>query len=86
MELHILSQAPKRSCYGANPYAYHEKLRELETRIQEKDRNLSLPDTFSNVRVVSRHAMEVERSLNRGTDKANSLSHLVQVDYTGEES
>ena len=77
-------QAPKRSRYGANPMADSEKNSELERRIQDKERMLSMPDTFSNIRVVSRHAMEVERSLHRGTEKALCLSHLVQVDPTSE--
>ena len=43
-----------------------------------REENLSSPDLYSNVRVLSRHALEVEQSLQKGTEKANNLSHLVQ--------
>ena len=43
-----------------------------------REEALSSPDLYSNVRVLSRHALEVEQSLQKGTEKANSLSHLVQ--------
>ena len=55
-----------------------QRLDELQKIIDEKEKALSKPDSFSNVSVLSRHAMEVERSLHRGTEKANHFSHLVQ--------
>lgn len=51
---------------------------DLEKRIQMREEVLASPDLYSNVRVLSRHALEVEQSLQKGTEKANSLSHLVQ--------
>ncbi|KAL9972608.1 hypothetical protein ACROYT_G018944 [Oculina patagonica] len=71
-------KAPKRGRYGVNPVAEQEKLNELQKRIQMREEALSSPDLYSNVRVLSRHALEVEQSLQKGTEKANSLSHLVQ--------
>lgn len=53
-------------------------MNELEKRIQMREEVLSSPDLYSNVRVLSRHALEVEQSLQKGTEKANNLSHLVQ--------
>ncbi|XP_068701957.1 RNA-binding protein 41-like isoform X1 [Montipora foliosa] len=73
-----LPKAPKRSRYGANPAAEQEKLKDLETRIKKHEEALSVPDLYSNVRVLSRHALEVEQSLQKGTPKGSSLSHLVQ--------
>lgn len=71
-------KAPKRGRYGINPVAEQEKVNDLEKRIQMREEALSSPDLYSNVRVLSRHALEVEQSLQKGTEKANSLSHLVQ--------
>jgi len=71
-------KAPKRSRYGINPIAEQEKISDLEKRIHMREEALSSPDLYSNVRVLSRHALEVEQSLQKGTEKANSLSHLVQ--------
>lgn len=73
-----ITKAPKIGRYGANPVAEQEKLHELEKRIQRREEALSSPELFSNVRVLSRHALEVEQSLHRGTEKGSSLSHLVQ--------
>jgi len=73
-----VSKAPKRSRYGANPAAEEEKLKELEKRIRIREEALSTPDLYSNVRTLSRHALEVEQSLLKGTTKGSSLSHLVQ--------
>ena len=53
-------------------------MNDLEKRIQMREEALSSPDLYSNVRVLSRHALEVEQSLQKGTEKANNLSHLVQ--------
>ena len=53
-------------------------MNELAKRIQMREEALSSPDLYSNVRVLSRHALEVEQSLQKGTEKANSFSHLVQ--------
>lgn len=74
----LIAQAPKIGRYGANPVAEQEKLHELEKRIQRREEALSSPELFANVRVLSRHALEVEQSLHRGTEKGSSLSHLVQ--------
>lgn len=74
----LIFQAPKRGRFGANPVAEQEKLNDLEKRIHMREEALSSPDLYSNVRVLSRHALEVEQSLQKGTEKANSLSHLVQ--------
>lgn len=71
-------KAPKRGRYGINPIAEQEKVSDLEKRIQMREEVLASPDLYSNVRVLSRHALEVEQSLQKGTEKANSLSHLVQ--------
>lgn len=73
-----LSKAPKRNRFGANPAAEQEKLKDLETRIKKREEALAEPDLYSNVRVLSRHALEVEQSLQKGTPKASHLSHLVQ--------
>ena len=48
-----------------------------------REEALSAPDLYSNVRVLSRHALEVEQSLQKGTLKASSLSHLVQPRLQG---
>lgn len=74
----FLPKAPKRIRYGANPSAEQEKLQDLEERIRMHEEALSRPDMYSNVRVLSRHALEVEQSLQKGTPKGSSLSHLVQ--------
>lgn len=71
-------KAPKRGRYGANPAAEQEKLNDLEKRIKMREEALTAPDLYSNVRVLSRHALEVEQSLQKGTPKGSSLSHLVQ--------
>ena len=44
---------------------------------------LTVPDLYSNVRVLSRHALEVEQSLHKGTVKERSLNHLVQPKKQG---
>ena len=46
---------------------------------------LSAPDLYSNVRVLSRHALEVEQSLLKGSPKGSGLSHLVQPRLQGME-
>lgn len=48
-----------------------------------REEALSTPDLYSNVRVLSRHALEVEQSLQKGTPKASSLRHLVQPRLQG---
>lgn len=76
-------QAPKRNRFGANPAAEQKKLKELETRVRKREEALAEPDLYSNVRVLSRHALEVEQSLQKGTPKASHLSHLVQQRQQG---
>jgi len=58
-------------------------LKDLETRIKKREEALAEPDLYSNVRVLSRHALEVEQSLQKGTPKASHLSHLVQQRQQG---
>jgi len=58
-------------------------LQQIQKKIEEKEKSLLKPDSFSNVQNLSRHAMEVEMSLNKGTDKADTLKHLVQLDKSG---
>ena len=48
-----------------------------------REEALSTPDLYSNVRTLSRHALEVEQSLLKGTAKGSSLSHLVQPKLQG---
>ena len=53
------------------------------TKNKKREEALSEPDLYSNVRVLSRHALEVEQSLQKGTPKAGHLSHLVQQRQQG---
>ncbi|XP_070540063.1 RNA-binding protein 41-like [Ptychodera flava] len=68
----------KRSKLGMAPAAYRAKLSEIERKIQSREEELAEtePERFASVKVMSRHEMEIEKSLFRGTDKADLLSHL----------
>ena len=48
-----------------------------------REEALSVPDLYSNVRMLSRHALEVEQSLLKGSPKGSGLSHLVQPRLQG---
>lgn len=78
-----LFQAPKRGRFVANPEAEQKKIKDLEERIKIREDALTVPDLYSNVRVLSRHALEVEQSLHKGTVKERSLNHLVQPKKQG---
>ncbi|XP_048589812.1 RNA-binding protein 41 isoform X1 [Nematostella vectensis] len=78
----MVPKEAKRSNYGADPLAEKQRLEELKKKIEDKEKALSAPDSFSNVHLLSRHAMEVEMSLNRGTERAKDFKHLVQVSST----
>lgn len=78
-----LFQAPKRGRFVANPEAEQKKIKDLEERIKVREDALTIPDLYSNVRVLSRHALEVEQSLHKGTVKERSLNHLVQPKKQG---
>ncbi|CAB4040409.1 RNA-binding 41-like, partial [Paramuricea clavata] len=67
----------KRRNYGINPEIEHDRRKAIQKKIESKEQKLAQETTFSNVRTMSRHAMEVEKSLNRGTEKSNVFSHLV---------
>ncbi|CAH3029833.1 unnamed protein product [Porites evermanni] len=73
-----IPKAPKRGRFVANPEAEQKKIKDLEERIKMREDALTVPDLYSNVRVLSRHALEVEQSLHKGTVKERSLNHLVQ--------
>ena len=73
----LLSKSSKRSNYGINPEIEHERRKAIQKKIERKEEKLAQETTFSNVRTMSRHAMEVEKSLNRGTEKSNAFSHLL---------
>lgn len=62
-----------------------ERLAKLQQKIEEKEKSLAKPDSFSNVQHLSRHAMEVEMSLNKGTEKADNFKHLVQLGKPGKD-
>lgn len=78
-----LFQAPKRGRFVANPEAEQKKIKDLEERVKVREDALTIPDLYSNVRVLSRHALEVEQSLHKGTVKERSLNHLVQPKKQG---
>lgn len=77
----LVSKESKRRNYGVNPSIEFDRRKAIQEKIRSKEEQLSRQTTFSNVRSMSRHAMEVEKSLNRGTEKSNTLSHLVQSHY-----
>ncbi|XP_077992138.1 RNA-binding protein 41-like [Glandiceps talaboti] len=68
----------KKSKLGMAPAAYAAKLKNIERKIKSREEKLAEkePETFSHVKVMSRHEMEIEKSLYRGTDRADQLSHL----------
>lgn len=74
------SQDLKRSKYGINPEVEHDRRKAIQEKIESKKQKLAQETTFSNVKTLSRHAMEVEKSLNRGTEKSNAFSHLLHFD------
>ena len=55
----------------------HNRRKAIQEKIENKKQKLAKEPTFSNVKTLSRHAMEVEKSLNRGTEKSNAFSHLL---------
>ena len=73
----FLCQNLKRSNYGINPEVEDDRRKAIEEKIESKKQKLAQETTFSNVKTLSRHAMEVEKSLNRGTEKSNAFSHLL---------
>ncbi|XP_028400022.1 RNA-binding protein 41-like isoform X2 [Dendronephthya gigantea] len=73
----LLRKDSTRSNYGVNPEVEHDRRKAIQDKIKSKEQKLSQEISFSNVRKMSRHAMEVEKSLNRGTEKSNAFSHLL---------
>ena len=55
----------------------------MESRIQSHDTSAVKPDTFTSAKSLTRLEMEIERSLHRGTDKADKLKHLVTLKEKG---
>jgi hypothetical protein len=55
----------------------NDRRKAIQRKIESKEQKLAQETTFSNVRTMSRHAMEVEKSLNRGTEKSRAFSHLL---------
>ena len=66
-----------------NPDIELDRRNTIQEKIRTKQQQLSQETTFSNVRSMSRHAMEVEKSLNRGTKKSNAFTHLIQSQNKG---
>lgn len=74
----LVTKNSKRRNYGVNPAIEVDRRNTIQEKIQTKQEQLSQETTFSNVRSMSRHALEVEKSLNKGTKKSDALTHLVQ--------
>lgn len=73
----LFCQGCVQSNYGVNPEVEKDRRVAIQEKIQRKKESLSQQTTFSNVRTMSRHAMEVEQSLNKGTEKSMAFSHLL---------
>ncbi|XP_046852262.1 RNA-binding protein 41-like [Xenia sp. Carnegie-2017] len=73
----LLNEDCVQSNYGVNPEVEKDRRVAIQEKIQRKKESLSQQTTFSNVRTMSRHAMEVEQSLNKGTEKSMAFSHLL---------
>ncbi|XP_006815468.1 RNA-binding protein 41-like [Saccoglossus kowalevskii] len=76
---HFTGMPTKKRKSSMDPLAYKNKVKEIKRRIELRKTVLSAkqPETFLHVKSMSRHEMEIERSLYHGTDKAESLNHLI---------
>ena len=52
-------------------------------KIESHDDSLKSEASFSNAREMTRHELEIEQSLYRGTKKADELKHLVKAKTQG---
>uniref|UniRef100_A0A6I8MZQ3 RRM domain-containing protein n=1 Tax=Ornithorhynchus anatinus TaxID=9258 RepID=A0A6I8MZQ3_ORNAN len=77
------SEAKVRGRLGAAPEATLERLRNIEEKISERQRILSLPQRFAGSKQLNRREMEIENALFQGTDRHSFLRALY---YQGTDS
>ncbi|XP_064404701.1 RNA-binding protein 41-like isoform X2 [Halichondria panicea] len=85
IELKLIQANPaaKKRRLGAEPSAQRERINAVNQKISERLKMIEEPTTYHGVKPMSRHAMEVERSLFRGSDGGNSLDHLTREERGG---
>uniref|UniRef100_A0A286Y1C9 RNA-binding protein 41 n=1 Tax=Cavia porcellus TaxID=10141 RepID=A0A286Y1C9_CAVPO len=70
----------KRTKLKATPEAIQNRLQDIEERISERQRILSLPQRFSKSKQLTRREMEIEKSLFQGADRHSFLKALYYQD------
>ncbi|XP_001514134.3 RNA-binding protein 41 [Ornithorhynchus anatinus] len=70
----------KSAGLGAAPEATLERLRNIEEKISERQRILSLPQRFAGSKQLNRREMEIENALFQGTDRHSFLRALYYQD------
>ncbi|XP_003467669.3 RNA-binding protein 41 isoform X4 [Cavia porcellus] len=71
----------KRTKLKATPEAIQNRLQDIEERISERQRILSLPQRFSKSKQLTRREMEIEKSLFQGADRHSFLKALYYQAY-----
>ncbi|KAL5012288.1 hypothetical protein ScPMuIL_010839 [Solemya velum] len=63
--------------FRVEPSALAENSREIARKIKQRQNELSLPDKVSGSKTISRHEMDLERSINRRNEKSEFLSNIL---------
>ncbi len=71
-------QEPKKARYGVEPTVLQTKLQAIDMKISEKSSALDKPEVFANARAMSRHELDLERSLTHDRDGLELSKCLVK--------
>ncbi|GIX74474.1 RNA-binding protein 41 [Caerostris darwini] len=84
--LHFKLEKPTVSHRLVNPSVLQEKISKIEEKILAHDKELLRPQSFKNVKKLTRHEMELESSLYMGCSEKRKLAALVTTEESAEDS